>query len=150
MLDDERATFASPVASCQMSAAEHTVVPRDGPVAMKLVRLLELECPEAARRPHLLWDDHSRGLVGAHSAIVRHVLDVPTETPAEASPLRCAAIDEVGFASVDHLLRAVRTEDFTVLRDRAGHVIGSARVFVTDEVVLYDATQLDPLTFGAR
>jgi EthD domain len=145
MLEDERSTFADMVASSQLRAVEHTVSPPAHAIALKLVRLIELAGPLDGKGRAAVWDDHSRGLVNANPMIVRHVLNAVIEPASETSPLRCDAVDEVGFPTIESLLHSVAGDDLTLLRDRAGRIVGSARVFVTNEVVLYDADQLAPL-----
>jgi hypothetical protein len=114
-------------------------------IAVKLVRLVELDMSFAGDACEAVWDDHVRSLVEAHPSIVRRVLNTVTEPAPEASPLHCDAVDEVGFASLGDLVYSVSVDDLTVLRDGAGRTIGAARVFVTNEVVPYDAGQLEPI-----
>lgn len=150
MLDDERETFADAVAACQLRAFER---PRtaDSPgaepaVAAQLVRVLDFPALTGTAALSTAWEDHARGLAARHPEIVRHCLDVVSEPAPPGGPLDCVALDEVGFASWSALLAAIGTDDFTSVRDGSGMFLGSARAFVTDRVVLYDAAALDPLT----
>lgn len=149
MLADERETFAEPVSSCQVFAVEHGVTSESATVALKLVRVFDVGPVHASTGQPTVWDDDAQRLRNAHPGIVRHVLNLVTEPATEDCPLRGSAVDEIGFAVPGHLLDAIRSDDLTVLRDASGNRIGSARVFVSDEVVLYDAGQLAPLSLPA-
>jgi hypothetical protein len=145
MLSDELVTFSEPVALSQLRAVEHMVTPDADAIAVKLVRLIKFHDSLDTDARRFVWEDHSRSLQIVHGPIVRHVFNTVVVPPREESPLECDAVDEIGFVSLHSMLREVALDDLTVLHDREGRAVATARVFVTNEVVLYDAGQLAPL-----
>lgn len=146
MLADELMTFAEPVALSQLRVVEHTMCPDDDAIAVKLVRLIEFHSPLDTDARRVAWEHHSHSLRIMNSPIVRQVLNTVAVPPPDGSPLACDAVDEIDFTSLGSLMRTVASDDMTVLRDGEGRALATARVFVTTEVVLYDASQFEPLS----
>jgi hypothetical protein len=146
MLKDEQETFSAAVSTSMVMATEHKALERGEAVGVKAVRLIRwaagpADADEALRR----WQEYSRQSVQPDDVVVRHVLNVVIAPADDGSPLQCDVVDELAFSTLDALKEFAKANDLTVLKDSDGATIGTARVFVTNEVMLYDEDYLSSL-----
>lgn len=145
MVADEREAFAELVAKSRLLVLERPAISRCEAVAAKAVRLIEWNTRMDDATMLEVWQNYSRRSVAGHEEISRHVFDLIFDNAGEDSPLRCQAVDELGFCSSGALKRFAAANDLTALTDADGRQLGTARVFATSEVVLYDKDYSKPL-----
>jgi hypothetical protein len=138
MVADEREAFAQLVATSRLLTLERPAISRCEAVAIKAVRLIDwdIEMDDAAMLE--TWREYSGRVVAGHEEVSRHLFNLIVDNAAADSPLRCQAVDELGFCSDQALKRFAAATDLTTLSDASGQRLGTARVFATTEVVLYD------------
>jgi hypothetical protein len=145
MVADEREAFAELVAKSRLLVVERPAIARCEVVAAKAVRLIEWGTEMDDEAMLETWEAYSRQSVSGNDEVSRHVLDMIFDNAGPDSPLRCQAVDELGFCSGDALKRFAAANDLTSLTDGDGKQLGTARVFATTEVVLYDKDYAKPL-----
>lgn len=145
MVADEREAFAELVAKSRLLVLERLAIVKCEVVAAKAVRLIEWSTEMDDATLLEVWQNYSRQCIAGNDEVSRHVLNVIFDNAGEDSPLRCQAVDELGFCFGEALRRFAEANDLTTLVDADGTTLGTARVFATTEVVLYDKEYARPL-----
>jgi EthD domain len=138
MVADERKAFAELVDRNRLLTIERCAIAKCEVAGAKAIRLIQWDASMDDAAALKAWQDYSRRFGEGHDEVSRHVFHSIVENAREQSALHCQAVDELGFCTTEALRRLATADDLTTIADAAGRRLGTARVFATTEVVLYD------------